>query len=135
MSVENALEDTRVSVKIRLAVMWVTIMFFYLYNDVFILLRDVRHGSGLDETPPGEFTMLIYALIIAPSALIPLLCLVMPAHLSRWVNMLVGAAYFAIIVWTVLPAGTSWFYRFIGAVENTVTLLVIWTALRWPRTA
>jgi hypothetical protein len=129
------LQNTPVSVKLRLAAMWTVIMFFYLYNDFFMLLRDMRHGTGLDPTPPGEATLLIYACIITPAALMPLLCLVMPPNLSRWANIVLGAAYFAIIVWTLLPPDTSWFYRFIGAVENLVTLLVIWTAWRWPREA
>ena len=129
------LENSPIPTRLRLAVMRAVIMFFYLYNDVFMLLRDVRHGSGLDETPPGELTLLIYATIITPSALMPLLNLVMPPGLSRWVNIILGAAYFAIIVWTLLPPDTSWFYRYIGVVENLVTLLVIWTAWRWPREA
>ena len=56
-------------------------------------------------------------------------------RLSRVVNVILGAAYFAIIVWTILPADTHYFYRFIGVVENAVTLGVIWTALSWRREA
>ncbi len=52
----------------------------------------------------------------------------------RWGNIILGLAYFAIIVLTLAPAGTALFYRFIGIVENLVTLGVIWTAWRWPRT-
>lgn len=127
------LQNTPVPAKLRLAIAWAVIMFFYLYNDVFMLLEGVRSGAGASDNPPGELTMLVYASIITPAALMPLLNLVMAPALSRWVNILVGAAYFAIIVWTILPAGTAWFYRFIGIVENLVTLFVIWTALRWPR--
>jgi hypothetical protein len=93
----------------------------------------MRSGTGVSDNPPSEQTMLVYASMITPAALMPLLCLVMAPRLSRWVNIVVGAAYFAIIVWTLVPADTSWFYRFIGIVENLVTLLVIWTAWRWPR--
>lgn len=129
------LENARVSVKVKLAILWTVIMFFYLYNDVFMLLQSVRSGDGASDHPPGEQTMLLYATIITPAALMPLLCLVMPPALSRWVNIIVGAAYFAIIVWTILPADSAWFYRFIGIMENIVTLAVIWTAWRWPREA
>jgi hypothetical protein len=127
------LENTPVPTKLRLAIMWAVILFFYLYNDVFMLLEAVRSGTGVSDTPPSEQTMLIYAAMITPAALMPLLNLVMAPGWSRWVNIIVGAAYFAIIVWTILPPDTSWFYRFIGIVENLVTLLVIWTAWRWPR--
>ena len=127
------LENAHVSVKVRLAVMWAVIMFFYVYNDVFTLLQHVRSGQGPSIDPPGETQMLAYALIITPAALMPLLCLVIPAAVSRWVNIALGVVYFAIIVWTLTPADTAWFYRFIGGVENLVTLGVIWTAWRWPR--
>jgi hypothetical protein len=133
MSEGRTLENAGISVKVKLAVMWAVIMFFYLYNDVFMLLQAVRSGASASENPPGELKMLIFATIITPSALMPLLCLVMKPALSRWVNIIVGATYFAIIIWTILPADTSWFYRYIGIVENVVTLAVIWTALRWPR--
>lgn len=127
------LENAYVSVKLRLAVMWAVIMFFYVYNDIFMLLQHVRSGEGPSANPPGEVKMLAYAVIITPAALMPLLCLVIPAAVSRWVNIALGVAYFAIIVWTLTPGDTAWFYRFIGGVENLVTLGVIWTAWRWPR--
>lgn len=130
-----SMDDTPVSVRVRLAIMWTVIMFFYIYNDVFMLLEHVRSGGGPSVSPPNEIKMLVYALIITPAALMPLLCLVFPPTLIRWANIVLGAAYFAIICWTLTPANTALFYRFIGVVENLVTLAVIWTAWRWPRTA
>ena len=124
---------SRVSVRTRLATMWVVIMFFYLYNDVFMLLKAVRSGAGASANPPSERTLLVYAMIITPAALMPLLCFVLKPALARWVNIFIGTAYFAVIIWTILPADTSWFYRYIGIVENVVTLALIWTAWRWPR--
>lgn len=133
MSKEGIVGSSRVGVRARLATMWVVIMFFYLYNDVFMLLRTVRSGGSASANPPSELQLLVYAMIITPAALMPLLCFVMKPALVRWVNIVIGAAYFGVIVWTVLPAGTSWFYRYIGVVENGVTLALIWTAWRWPR--
>lgn len=131
----GALENGAVSVKVRLALMWAVIMFFYLYNDVFMLLQNVRSGAGPSDSPPDATKMLVYAVIITPAALMPLLCVVVRPSIIRWVNIVLGGAYFAIIVWTLTPADTAWFYRFIGVVENLVTLAVIWTAWRWPRAA
>ena len=133
MNAGRTLENVKVSVKVRLAVMWAVVMFFYLYNDVFMLLQSVRSGEGASANTPGEITLLVYAMIITPSALMPLACVVLPAAISRWVNIVVAVLYFGIIVWTILPADTSLFYRFIGIVENIVTLGIVWTAWRWPR--
>lgn len=131
----SPLDNPPVNVRVRLSLMWAVIMFFYIYNDVFMLLGHVRSGAEPSAGPANEITMLLYALVITPAALMPLLCLVFPPALTRWVNIVLGTAYVAIIFWTLAPASTALFYRFIGVVENIVTLAVIWTAWRWPRTA
>jgi hypothetical protein len=132
MNSTGILEDTRVGIRLRLAILWIVILVFYLYNDIFMLMRDLRAGDGAGDSPPSEVTMLVYAMVITPCALMPWLCLALKPAVNRWVNIAVGAAYFAIIVWTLTPSGTHLFYRFIGVVENLITLLVIWTAWRWP---
>ncbi len=130
----DRLENGIVNVRVRLAVLWSVIMFFYIYNDVFMLLDDVRRNAGTSPNPPNQMTMLAYAIVITPAALMPLLCIFVRPSVIRWGNIILGLAYFAIIVLTLAPAGTALFYRFIGIVENLVTLAVIWTAWRWPRT-
>ena len=128
------IENASVSVKVRLAVMWVVIMFFYVYNDVFMLLQTSHSDAKASGGRPGEMVMLAYALVITPAALMPLLCLVVPPVVIRWVNIVLGLAYFVVIVLTLTPPDTPLFYRFIGCVENVVTVAAIWTAWRWPRT-
>ena len=133
MSANGRLENARIGVKTKLAIMWVVIMFFYLYNDLFHLMHGVQTGESGWASPPSELMWLIFAMVITPSALMPLLTLVLSPAVSRWTNIILGAAYFVVIVLTILPASTSWYYRYIGIVENVVTLAVIWTAWRWPR--
>ena len=130
-----ALDNTSVSVRVQLALMWTVIMFFYAYNDVFMILASNVHGASHASTAPSGTTMLAYALVITPAALMPLLCVVVSPAIMRWVNIVLGLAYFTIIVSTLVPAGTATFYRFIGVAENLVTLLAVWTAWRWPSTA
>jgi hypothetical protein len=127
------LENSSVNVKLRLALMWVVVMFFYIYNDVFMLLRDVQSGAAKPGSSPNELTMLAYALVITPAALMPLVCVVTTPAILRWLNIVLGLAYFVIIVLTLVPESTAMFYRFIGIVENCITLVVVWTAWRWPR--
>ena len=133
MSADGRLENVRVGVKTKLAVMWAVIMFFYLYNDFFHLMRGLQTGESGWDSPPTELMWLMFAVAITPSALMPLLTVVLPPAISRWTNIVLGLAYFVIITLTILPAGTPLFYRYIGVVENLVTLAVIWTAWRWPR--
>ena len=130
-----SLHNAPVGVNVQLALMWSVIMFFYAYNDVFMILASNVHEARQVATAPGGATMLAYALVITPAALMPLLCVVISPAIMRWVNIVLGSVYFVIIVFTLLPAGTATFYRFIGVMENLVTLLVVWTAWRWPLTA
>ena len=41
------LEDIKVNVKVKLALLWIALMFFYLYNDIFSLFQP---GHVLDLT-------------------------------------------------------------------------------------
>ena len=124
-----------VSVPVRLAFGWVVILFFYIYNDVFMLLADVQKSGPKSGSSPSELIMLAYALVITPAALMPLLCVSMSSAVVRWASIILGLVFFVIILITLLPAGTALFYRFVGVVENLVTFFVVWTAWRWPRSA
>ena len=127
------LENRPLSVAVRLAFMWAVIMFFYIYNDVFMLMQSLPRGAA--AAPPSGPTMLAYAIIITPAALMPLLCLIARPTIVRWANIFVGLAYFIIIFLTLMPSDTPMFYRYIGVVEDVVTLGLIWTAWRWQRMA
>jgi hypothetical protein len=67
---------------------------------------------------------------MAIPSLMVFLSLALKPGLSRWLNIVFGALYTAIIMITMW----DWmFYRFFGVIEITLTALVVGYAWRWPR--
>ena len=123
-------------VKIKLAALWTSVMFCYIYADYFGLyvpgrLQAMMNGKMGPLGPTTQGVLLFTSVImIIPSLMIFLSVALKPA-LNRWLNIIVGVLYTVIILITMW----DWaFYILYGVVEITLTGLVVWYAWRWPRT-
>lgn len=137
--VNTALQNTPIDVKIKLAGLWTATMFCYLYGDYFELYVPGKLSSMLDGKilPLGAVTQEILlgtSLMLAVQAVMVFLSLVMTPTLNRWVNVVSGLL-FAAIVLVVITQGGWKFYRLLGAVEIALLLGIVWQAWRWPRTS
>jgi hypothetical protein len=131
------LEDIRVHVRIKLALLWTALMFCYVYGDYFALyipgkLDAMRAGR---MGPLGEVTqgvLLGTAIMMAVPGLMAFLSLILPPWLNRVVNAVLGVAYAAIMA--LAARGSGWqFYWLLGIVEIVLCLTIVWHAWRWPR--
>lgn len=129
------LVDTPVPVKLKLAALWASVMFCYIYADYFGLyvpgaLQRMLAGKMDPLGPTTQGVLLGTSIMLAiPSVMIFLSVALRPA-VNRWVNVVCGTLYTLIILLTMW----RWmFYRFFGVVEVALTLLVVWYAWRWPR--
>jgi hypothetical protein len=108
----------------------------YLYGDYFGLYVPGSLQSILDGKmgPLGATTqgVLLFtsAMMAIPSLMVALSLLLKPA-LSRWMNIVFGLVYTAIILMT-MP-GAWHFYIFLGVIEATLTLIIVWNAWQWPK--
>lgn len=130
------LEEYRPPAKVRLAALWASTMFCYIYGDYFGLfvagtLKQMGDGimGPLGPATPTILTA-VSVMMAVPSAMI-ILSLVLPTTVSRWSNILLGLIYSAIMAVS-LP-GSEPFYIVLGVIEMALTLAVALTALRWPR--
>lgn len=131
-----ALEDTRVPVRFKLAALWTSLMFCYVYCDYFQLyvpgkLQDMLNGEMALGTVTQGMLVGTAALMAVPSLMI-FLSIVLPAVLSRWLNVGAGLFY-ATIMLLILVNGAWTFYMLFATIEIILTLLVVWYAWRWPR--
>ena len=131
-----ALEDTEVSVRLKLAALWTSVMFCYVYGDYFELyvpgkLQEMLKGEmALGTVTQG---MLVgTAILMAIPSLMIFLSIALPAAVSRWFNVGAGLFY-ATIMLLILVNGAWAFYMLFAAIEIILTLLVVWYAWRWPR--
>jgi len=137
MNQPNKLEDLKVNVKIKLAVLWTSLMFCYIYEDYFELyvpkkLERIISGEGLLNTPMKLFAA-SWVLII-PALMISLSILLRP-KLSRLFNILFGTLYTALMLWIASNYLDKWltFAVFFAFVESIITAIIVWHAWKWPR--
>jgi len=131
-----ALEKYRAPAKLKLAALWTSLMFLYVYGDYFNMyspgkLEKMAAGDVGPVNAADETAMLALSMMMVVPALMISLTVLLPAVLSKWLNVLFGLVYAAIIAVT-LP-GAPLFYIGYGAIEIPLSLLIVWTALAWPR--
>ena len=131
------LEDVRLPVRLRLSLLWVSLMFCYVYGDYFGLyvpgkLAAMSEGrmDGFGALTSGLLTGI--ALMMAIPGLMVALSALLPAAISKWTNVILGFAYAAIVALTMAGRAPS-FYLTLGVIEIVVSLAIAGTALRWPR--
>lgn len=130
------LHDPPLSPRLRLAGLWTSLMFCYVYGDYFGLYVPGKLGGMLagKMEPLGAVTqgvLLGTSAMMAIPALMVCAVLLLPAAAARWISVLFGLVYTAIMLLT-MP-GAWQFYLFLGAIEVLLSLGIVWSAWRWPR--
>jgi hypothetical protein len=130
------LHDPPLSPRLKLAGLWTSLMFCYVYGDYFGLYEPGKLGGMLagKMEPLGAVTqgvLLGTSAMMAIPALMVCAVLLLPAAAARWASVLFGFVYTAIMLLT-MPG--SWqFYLFLGVIEVLLSLAIVWNAWRWPR--
>jgi len=132
------LENYRTPAKVKLAALWASTMFCYIYGDYFGLyvpgtLAAMNHGSmgPLGHATAGVLTAV--SLMMAVPSLMIALSLLLPPRICRWACIILGLFYTAIMAVS-LP-GSELFYKVLAAIEMALTLTITVVAARWPREA
>lgn len=130
-------EDPKINIKVKLAGLWASVMFIFIYVDYFglyipgfmqkILEGEVGHtGLEINQT----FLLLVIILMIIPSLMI-FLSLALKAKVNRLTNII--AAVFKIVVVVAAMIGETWiYYIFASIVELILLSLIVWYAWKWP---
>lgn len=128
-------EDKKVNVKIKIAGLWTAIMFLYIYNDFFSLLKPgnieeiIQGKPGVLPTTQGA--LFGTSLLMAVPAVMIFLSLISKSKINRTLNIVLGIIYAFLMVFSVMGEWT--YYIFMGIVEIILTALIIWYAIKWPR--
>ena len=131
------LQDRPVDVKVVLCGLWIATLFVFAFVDVFGFWRaDVIRGA-LEGRVPGTgfrvdqaFLVLSTVYVLVPSLMV-VVSLVAPARINRWANVVVGLAWAASVVLSVV--GETWAYFVLGSIVEVVLLLAVAAvAWSWP---
>jgi len=129
-------DEQKVNVRVKLATLWTSFMFLYIYVDYFHLympgaLQDMLQGKvyKFDITQAFLTTALVS---VGISALMIFLSVGLPAKTSRWVNLILAALFVPYTLFNL--AGESWVHMWLGAaIEVALLIAVIYYAYKWPR--
>lgn len=133
---QNSLEDTKVSVKIKLAGLWASFMFLYIYVDYFSLympgkIEDILIGRVFVFEITQGFLLAALASITIPSSMI-FLSITLPVKLNRWANIIIASVYIPYTLFNLV--GEAWMHMVFGAVvEVGLLYLIIRYAWNWHR--
>lgn len=134
--IPNTAEDLKVNVKLKLALLWVSLIFLYIYVDYFHLympnkIEDIQKGRVFKFSITEGFLLSALVSITIPILMI-FLSVVLPAKVNRLINIAIAAVY---IPFTLLNlAGETWMHMIFGAVVEVVILsLIILYAWKWSR--
>lgn len=135
-NVKKELEDIQMNVKLKLAVLWASFMFLYIYVDYFHLympgsIKDILVGKMyvFDIT---QVALLIGLVSVTIPALMIFLSVALSAEINRRTNIIIAAIYIPYTLFNL--AGEAWIHMFFGAsVEVVLLMLIIHNAWKWPK--
>lgn len=134
-TVTNYPDDIKIHVKLKIALLWVSVTLCYLYGDYFELYIPQKaagliSGQNLLDSPLKLFAA---SVLLAIPAVMVFLSVVLKARLNRWLNLILGIFFTLIMLLIAISSFTAWraFYVFLALVESTLTALITWYAFTW----
>lgn len=130
------LEDFKISTKIKLLGLWITLMLLYIYADIFSFYRpgyinEVIAGF-MGPLKVSQMTLVSSSMLMAIPALMIIASLFLKDKIVRWLNIVAGSLYTVVGVGNLL--GETWaYYLLYGTIEILITIIIVVTALRWPK--
>ncbi len=122
--------------RIKLAALWTSFMFLYIYVDYFHLympgtLEDMLAGK-LWVFKVTQVALLAGLASVTIPALMIFLSVVLRAKVNRWTNIIVATVYIPFTLFNL--AGVAWIHMMFGAVVEVVLLcLIIRYAWKWSK--
>ena len=140
MQSKPALQDARVHVRTKIAALWVSATLCYLYGDIIGLYKPGAIQSMLDGNmgfwgplPQSQGVLLFIAVAMTPSCVLVALTFLLGPRPCRWLNVVFGVLYTALVLIIIPTAFDLYFFEFLSIVEVVLTSAIVWYALTWPK--
>ncbi len=139
MNINNktTLADFNINIKIKLAFLWSSVTFLYIYGDYFELYVPKKIAGIIDGTSMLDSPMKLFlaSLLLAIPAFMICLSIILKPLSNKWLNIVFGIFFTAIMLLIAVTSISEWraFYVFYAILESILTALITWTAFNWPK--
>ena len=133
---QNALEDIKINLKLKIALLWTSFMFLYTYVDHFALympgkIQDILVGKVFTFEISYVFLMVAMFFVTIPVLMI-FLSVALPAKANRWTNIIVATILVPYMLFNLV--GEAWLHMYFAAALEVIMLcMIICYAWKWPR--
>ena len=131
------LENIKVNIKIKLAALWASVTFCFLYGDYFELYTPDKVNSLITgENVLGSPTnLLIASIILAIPSIMVGASIILKPKINRILNIIFGTLFTLMQLFVGVNSMTEWysFYVFLAFLESIITFLIVWYAWKWPK--
>ena len=131
------LENPKVNIKIKLASLWASATFCYLYGDYFELyapnkVNSLISGENIMDSPTK---LLIASIILAIPSVMVVLSIFLKPKINRILNIIFGTIFTIMMIFIGIMSTNEWylFYVFLAFLESIITALIVWYAWKWPK--
>ncbi|RCS30107.1 hypothetical protein DEO45_08545 [Rhodanobacter denitrificans] len=134
---KQPLEHWHAPVQLKLAALWTSVMFCYIYCDYFELytpgkLQEMLQARLGPLGPATQGVLVGTSLMMAIPSLMIFLSAALVPRLNRGLNLVFGTLYTLLMI--MLAVQADWhFYQGFATLEAALTMLAVWYAWRWPR--
>jgi len=135
MADEGAFESSTVNVRVKIAALWTSMLFVFVYVDLFSFYRsdfraDVEAGTVGGFTVNQSFLLGTTAYVVIPSLMV-FLSLVLRPSVDRIANVALSLIYALMIIGGAIG---EWNYYILGsAIEVALLAAIAYYAWTWPR--
>lgn len=137
MPQQNRLEDYKINIRLKLAALWTTVMFCYIYGDYFELyvpqkVQGLLNGQNMLDSPVKLF---VATFLLTLPGLMIWLSLVLKPSIAKGLNIGLGLFFTLFTLLVGISSFSEWraFYVFLSFLESILTIVIVWQAFQWPK--
>ena len=131
------LENSKVNIKIKLAALWASALFCYLYGDYFQLYTPDKVNSLItgENNLDSPTKLLIASIVMAIPSIMVGASIILKPKINRILNIIFGTLFTLMMIIIGVYSTNDWylFYVFLAFLESIITALIVWFAWKWPK--
>ncbi|MFT4661067.1 MAG: hypothetical protein ACI8XB_001338 [Patiriisocius sp.] len=131
------LENSKINIRIKLAALWTSLLFLFIYGDYFEMYTPgkVENLMNVTDILDSPFKLFMASFVLAIPSLMIALTILMKPNVNRILNITFGTFFTLVVLLVGGGSITPWysFYVFYAALEAILAIAIVRQAWKWPR--